>query len=223
MDILSLFPSYFDSPFGVSMLQRAQKGGKLQIRQTDIRKFGEGKHKKVDDRPFGGGPGMVLLPGPVVQAIRSVRREGSHVIYLSPQGTPLTAKKCQELANFPHLILLCGHYEGVDERAIESEVTEEISIGDFVLTSGCPAALVLVDAVSRFIPGVIGHPEAVWQDSFMGEEELFDAPLYTGPPVFEGREVPIVLRQGDHQKIARWRLEKSKEKTLRVRPEKEKQ
>jgi len=152
-----------------------------------------------------------------VRAIRSVRKKDSRVIYLSPQGTPLTAAKCQELAKVDHLILLSGHYEGMDERVIQSEVDEEISIGDYVLTSGCPAIIVLVDAVSRFIPGVIGHPDAVWEDSF--QDGLFDAPHYTRPEVFEGMEVPPVLREGNHAKIRDWRQREALKKTTRVRPE----
>ena len=217
IDILSLFPAYFRGPFDVSMLMRARENGLLEIRHTDIRDFADGKHKKVDDRPLGGGPGMVMMPEPVVRAIRSVRKKDSRVIYLSPQGTPLTAAKCQELAKVDHLILLSGHYEGMDERVIQSEVDEEISIGDYVLTSGCPAIIVLVDAVSRFIPGVIGHPDAVWEDSF--QDGLFDAPHYTRPEVFEGMEVPPVLREGNHAKIRDWRQREALKKTTRVRPE----
>lgn len=216
-DILSLFPEYFSGPFDVSMVKRAKEMGALEIGLIDIRDFSESRHKKVDDRPFGGGPGMVLAPEPVAKAIRSVKSEKSHVVYLSPQGAVLNAKKCEELASKEHLIVLCGHYEGVDERVLEKEVDEEISIGDYVLTSGCAAAVVLVDAVIRFIPGVIGHPDAVMEDSF--QNGLFDAPHYTRPEEFEGMGVPEVLREGNHAKIRQWRLEKALEKTRRVRPE----
>ena len=153
IDILSLFPEYFRGPFDVSMLIRARDKGLIEIRHTDIRDFAENKHQRVDDRPFGGGPGMVMKPDPVVRAIRSVRKPGSRVVFLTPQGMTLSAAKCEELARHEHLILLCGHYEGIDERAIQMGVDEEISIGDYVLTNGCAAAIVLVDAVSRFIPG----------------------------------------------------------------------
>jgi tRNA (guanine37-N1)-methyltransferase len=217
IDILSLFPEYFRGPFDVSMLKRAQEFGHLSLRHTDIRDFAENKHRRVDDRPFGGGPGMLLCPGPVVSAIRSVKTPKSRTIYLSPQGEKLTAAKAQQLARHEHLILLCGHYEGVDERAIEAEVDEEISIGDYVLTNGCIAAIVLIDAVARFIPGVIGHPNAVWEDSF--QNGLFDAPQYTRPEVFEGKEVPAVLREGNHAKIAEWRKREARKKTHRVRPD----
>jgi tRNA (guanine37-N1)-methyltransferase len=212
--ILSLFPDYFLGPFNVSMIKRAKEAGLIEIEFVDIRDFADNKHRRVDDRPFGGGPGMVLSPVPVIAAIKSVQREGSHVIYLSPQGAPLKAAKCEQLAkDYQHLILLCGHYEGVDERVIEQEIDEEISIGDYVLTSGCPAAIVLVDAVSRFIPKVVGHPDAVAQDSF--QNGVFDAPHYTGPR--DG--VPEVLLEGNHAKIAEWRREMALKKTSRVRPD----
>ena len=216
IDILSLFPSYFKGPFDVSMIMRAKDNGLLTIRQTDIRDFADNR-RRVDDRPFGGGPGMVIRPEPVTKAIRSVKRPGSHVIYMTPQGSLLTAAKCQELASKEHLVVLCGHYEGIDERAIELEVNEEISIGDYVLTNGCVAAIVLIDAVSRFIPGVVGHPDAVREDSF--EEGIFDAPHYTRPEIFEGLEVPSVLRNGNHAEIRKWRREKAMYKTSRVRPD----
>jgi tRNA (guanine37-N1)-methyltransferase len=216
-DILSLFPDYFKGPFDVSMIKRARDSGLIEIGLIDIRAFAEGRHQQVDDRPYGGGPGMVLMPDPVTKAIRSVRKKRSRVIYLSPQGEPLTARKCEKLASEEHLILLCGHYEGVDQRALDLEVDEEISIGDFVVTSGAPAAIVLVDAVSRFIPGVIGNEEAARQDSF--ENGLFDAPVYTRPPVFEELEVPLVLRQGHHAEIERWRKDVAYRKTKHVRPD----
>lgn len=216
-DILSLFPDYFKGPFDVSMIKRAKENGLLEINLVNIRDFAEGRHQQVDDRPYGGGPGMVLMPEPVAGAIRSVKNERSHVIYLTPQGKPLTAKRCAELAEMPHLVILCGHYEGVDERVVKSEVDEEISIGDYVLTSGAPAAIVLVDSVSRFIPGVIGNEEAPRQDSF--ENGIFDAPVFTRPPIFEEQEVPSVLCQGNHAKIDAWRMSQAKEKTKKVRPE----
>lgn len=216
-DILSLFPEYFTSPFDASILKKARESGLLEICLTDIRDFAEGKHKKVDDRPYGGGPGMVLMPKPLSEAIRSVKNDDSHVIYLSPQGKPLTAAICQRLAQKKHLVLVCGHYEGIDERVIENEIDEEISIGDYVLTNGCIAAIALVDAVSRFIPGVLGHEEAAYQDSF--QESRLDAPHYTRPPEFEGRSVPAVLISGNHEEIRKWRQEKAIEKTMRVRPD----
>lgn len=217
IDILSLFPDYFTSPLEQSILKRALSRGLVCVRTHNIRDFCEDRHKMADDKPFGGGPGMVMKPEPIARAIRSLRKEGSRVIYLSPQGTPLTAKKSHTLAKESHIILLCGHYEGIDERIIEHFVDEEISIGDFVLTSGCPAALALIDAVVRLIPGVVGDEESTKQDSF--EKGIFDHPHYTQPREFEGYCVPPVLLEGHHGKITAWRREKALEKTQKMRPD----
>lgn len=217
IEILSLFPEYFTGPFDESILKRAREKGLLNINHVQIRDFALDKHRKVDDRPYGGGPGMVLKPGPAVSAIRHVRRPDSHVVYLSPQGEILTAEKCRSLSQKSHLILLCGHYEGVDERVLELEVDEEVSIGDYVLTNGALAAIVLIDALVRFIPGVLGHPEAADEDSF--ERGLLDCPHYTRPELFEGKRVPEVLLNGNHQQISEWRKEQALEKTRRTRPD----
>lgn len=217
IDILSLFPEYFESPFKTSMIKRAIEKGLLNIRLTNIRDFGEGRHHKVDDRPYGGGPGMVLMPGPVSQATRSVKKQNSHVVYLSPQGKLFDAKIASRLATLPHLVLICGHYEGLDERVIEREIDEEISIGDYVLTNGCLAAIVLVDATMRFIPGALGHEEATRYESF--QQGILEGPSYTRPEIFEGVEVPEVLKRGHHADIEKWRMQKGLEKTERVRPE----
>lgn len=216
IEVLSLFPEYMESPLQQSMLARAIGKGLISVEQVNIRDFAEGRHSQVDDRPFGGGPGMVMMAEPVVKAIRAKRRPKSRVVYLSPQGERLTAARCAQLAQEEHLILLCGHYEGIDERALQ-EIDEELSIGDFVLTSGLPAALCLIDALARFVPGVLGHEEAAHQDSF--EDGLLDCPHYTRPAIFEGRGVPQVLLNGNHAEIERWRLEQRIEKTRRVRPE----
>ncbi len=215
--ILSLFPAYFHSPFDQSLIKKAREKGILDIRLVDIREFSKERHKKVDDTPYGGGPGMVLGPEAVCAAIRQVKKEGSKVIYLSPQGERLNHALCEELSKEKELILLSGHYEGIDERVLEKEVDREISIGDYVLTSGCPAIIVLVDAVCRFIEGVIKDPMSAQQDSF--QDGLFDAPQYTRPRVFEGMEVPAILLEGDHAKIEKWRTEKKLEKTARIRPD----
>lgn len=217
IDILSLFPEYFKGPFDESIIGQARKRGLIDINLVNIRDFAEGRHQRVDERPYGGGPGMVLMPGPVVDAVRSVQRETSHVIYLSPQGKVLTAKKARELAQHNHIVLLCGHYEGVDERALDTVVDEEISIGDYVLTNGCLAAIVLVDTMVRFVPGVLGHESAADEDSF--EKGILDCPHYTRPEVFEGQGVPEVLLSGNHKKIAEWRKEKALEKTQKMRPD----
>ena len=217
-DIISLFPEYFVGPFAVSMLKRAREKGLIEINLVNLRDFGEGAYRQVDDRVYGGGPGMVLMAEPILKAVRSLEAPNARVVYLSPQGQPLTAKRAQKLArDTSHLVLLCGHYEGIDERVIEAVVDEEISIGDYVLTSGAPAAIVVVDVVARFIPGVIGHEEASEQDSFA--QGIFDAPLYTRPVEVEGRKVPDVLRCGHHAKIAEWRRGQAEAKTRRVRPD----
>jgi tRNA (guanine37-N1)-methyltransferase len=219
-DILSLFPGYFKGPLDESIIKQALKKGILDIHLVDIRHFADNKGCKVDDRPFGGGPGMVMMAEPVAKAIKSVKTEHSRVIYLSPQGAQLNAAKARALAQYDHLILLCGHYEGIDERIIESQVHEEISIGDYVLTNGCLPAIVLLDAVIRFVPGILGHAQASEQDSFEeGAGGGLDCPHYTQPRVWEGKEVPSVLLSGHHQEIANWRRSKGLEKTKKMRPD----
>lgn len=217
IDILSLFPNYFRGPFDESIIGQARKKGILDIRLTNIRDFATDKHHRVDERPYGGGPGMVMMPQPATAAIRAVKSERSRVIYLSPQGPLLTAQRARELAKEEHLVLLCGHYEGVDQRVLDTEVDEEISIGDYVLTNGCLASIVLLDAIVRFIPGVLGHEFAADEDSF--EKGILDCPHYTRPEVFEGMTVPQVLLSGNHADIAAWRHEQALEKTRRSRPD----
>lgn len=215
IDVLSLFPEYFRGPLDESIIMRARTKGLIDIKLVNIRDFSTDRYKKVDDRPFGGGPGMVMLMEPIEKAICEYKDNAAKVIYLSPQGAPLTAKKSKELAKEKHLILLCGHYEGVDERVIETYVDEEISIGDYVLTNGCLAACVLIDSVSRFIPGVIGDEEASIQDSF--EKGLLDWPAYTRPEEYKGKKVPEVLLSGNHQEIEAWRMKKALQKTKKNR------
>ncbi|MFY7843211.1 MAG: tRNA (guanosine(37)-N1)-methyltransferase TrmD [Rhabdochlamydiaceae bacterium] len=217
IDVLSLFPEYFTSPLEVSMIKRAIDKQLLDINLVDIRSYANDKHRRVDDRPFGGGPGMVLKPEPVSRAIRDCRKSDSKVIYLSPQGRLLKARDCAELAKLSHLILVCGHYEGLDERVIEKDIDEEISIGDYVLTNGCLAALVVIDSVMRFISGVLGHEEGAQKDSF--QNGLFDSPHYTKPVDFEGMVVPEVLRNGNHAEIQMWRDGQALNKTKKVRPD----
>lgn len=204
IDILSLFPEYFEGPFNVSILKRAQEKGLIHIDLINIRDFGEGRWKKVDDRPYGGGPGMVLMPGPVTKAVRSVKKENTHVIYLSPQGKLLDVKNCQRLATYPHLVCVCGHYEGIDQRVIEAQVDEEISIGNYILTNGCLASIVLVDAVVRFIPGVLGNEDSLLDESFQ-EDGVCEGPCYTRPEIFEGKCVPKILLSGNHAEARKWK------------------
>lgn len=217
IDILSLFPGYFQGPFDESIVRRAKDAKLVDIQLTNMRDFSLDKHSRVDDTPYGGGPGMVLKSPVVADAINSVKKTDSKVIFLSPQGKTLTAQKCRELAQQSHLILLCGHYEGIDERALKQYVDEEISIGDYVLTNGCLAAIVLVDAVIRFVPGVLGKQESNIEDSF--ERYLFDSPHFTKPVEFERIKVPEVLLQGNHKAICTWRHGKSVEKTRHTRPD----
>lgn len=217
IDIVSLFPEFFNGPFDVSILKRAKEKNLMNIRQIDIRDFSKDKHKKVDDRPFGGGPGMVLTCQPLVDSIRSVKKDNSHVIYLSPQGQSLKANVCERLAKKEHLILVCGHYEGIDQRVIDKEIDEEISIGDYILTNGCIAAVVLVDAVCRFIPEVLGNPDAAFFDTF--SNDMFEGPQYTRPEVFEDLKVPDVFRSGNHAEIDKERKEKALLKMKKIRPD----
>jgi|GEM_PF-203137 len=217
IEIISLFPGYFKGPFDESIIRRAREKKLLNIRHTNLRDFCTDKHKRVDDRPFGGGPGMVLKPEPMVRAIQSVKRPASYVVHLSPQGKTLDHETSRRLSKKEHIILLCGHYEGVDERILQ-EVDEEISIGDFVLTNGALAAIVCVDAVCRFVPGVLGDAQSSEQDSFSGG--ILDSAHYTRPAVCElTGAVPEVLLSGNHEDVARWRKQQSLTKTQQVRPD----
>ena len=214
ISIISLFPEYFTSPLNTSMLKRALDNKVFEIEMIDLRGFGKGIHKIVDDRPFGGGPGMVLKVGPLVDAIESIKTDDSYVIYLSPQGEKLTAKKCESFAKMKkHLILISGHYEGIDQRVIDLLVDEEVSIGDYILTSGMIPALALVDATVRFLDGGLGNKESAKSDSFQGKG--LKGPQYTRPAVYREKSVPDVLLSGDHEKISSWRKEQGKKITLK--------
>ena len=219
VNILTIFPEMFDSFFSSSILGRAGEQGLIDIRTTDIRPYSKSKHHNTDDYPFGGGAGMVMMAQPILDAMSAVMAEypSARRIYLGPRGKKLTTSLARELAQEKALILLCGHYEGVDQRALDSCVDEEISIGDYILTGGEPAAMVLVDCVARFIPGVLGSAESPEEESF--SDGLLEYPQYTRPREFEGMVVPDVLLSGDHAKIAKWRREKSLEITLRNRPD----
>lgn len=220
IDILCLYPEFFNGPLDQSIIKQARKKGILDIDVVNIRDFAEDKHQRVDDRTYGGGPGMVLMAPPLARAIKSVKNPETHVVYLSPQGKKLTAAKCRELAERPHLLFLCGHYEGVDQRVLDLFVDEEISIGDYVLTDGCAAALVVMQGVIRFVPGVIGNADAANEDSFeVGKNGILDHPHYTRPEYFEGLRVPEVLLSGNHEKIAQWRYQVALENTKRMRPD----
>jgi tRNA (guanine37-N1)-methyltransferase len=217
---ITLFPGMLEPVLGQSMLKRAADKGLLSAEVVNLRQFAGGRHQIADDSPYGGGPGMVLKPEPIFDAVESVmRREGAvRLVLTSPQGRPLSPDMARDLAAESRpLLFLCGHYEGIDERVLEGLAPEEISIGDYVLTGGELASLVIVDAAIRWIPGVLGDPDGASQDSF--SETLFDHPHYTRPAAFRGMEVPSVLRSGDHQAIARWRRQQALERTRRQRPE----
>ncbi|MGE5620411.1 MAG: tRNA (guanosine(37)-N1)-methyltransferase TrmD [Sphingomonadaceae bacterium] len=217
IDIITLFPGMFRGPFDESIVARAAERGLLQIRVHNLRDFATGRHKVVDDYPFGGGPGMVMKPEPIFAAVESLRREEARVILMSPQGRPFRQAIAQELAKLPHLVLLCGHYEGVDERVREHLVDDELSIGDYVLTGGELAAMVVCDAIVRLLPGVLGAGESTLEESFSGR--LLEYPHYTRPAQFREWAVPEVLLSGDHARVERWRREQSLLRTLRRRPE----
>ena len=222
--ILTLFPEMIMEATSHSILGRAIRSGAISVNPVNIRDFAINKHGQVDDAPYGGGAGMVMMAPPVYDAYCYVAGQletpkNCPVIYLSPQGKVLTQAKAQELSTYKEVILLCGHYEGLDERVIEEIVTEEISIGDYVLTGGEPAALVLMDAVSRLVPGVLGKPESHQDESFSGETPLLEYPQYTRPPEFMGRKVPDVLLSGHHGKIEEWRHEQSVARTAAKRPD----
>lgn len=218
IDLLTLFPEFFQSPLDQSMLRRAQTLGKVEFRVINLRDFTADRHQVTDDRPFGGGPGMVMKPEPLVAAIRGVRQEApdTKVILLSPAGRLLDQETALELAKNPGLLLVCGHYEGVDER-VRGFIDDEISIGDYVLTGGEIPALVVVDAVTRLIPEVLGNEAATAEESF--QTGVLEYPHYTRPREFEGHQVPEVLLSGDHARIARWRREQALRRTRALRPE----
>ncbi len=217
IDVVTIFPGMFAGPLDDSVIGRARDRGILEIAIHDLREYTTDRHRTTDDRPFGGGPGMVMMPGPIFAAVEDLRKETTRVILMTPQGRKLDQRLARELAAEEHLLILCGHYEGVDERVREALVTDEISIGDYVLTSGVLPAMVLIDVVGRLVPGVVGHPEATQQDSF--EEGLLDYPQYTRPAVFRGMKVPEILLSGNHPEIARWRKAEAYRRTRRRRPD----
>ncbi len=217
--ILTIFPEMFESVLNSSILGRAREQGLIEVECVDIRPFSDRKHKNTDDYPFGGGAGMVMLAQPIMDAMKHVTGENfsGRRIYMGPRGTTLTTAKARELAKEEHLVLLCGHYEGVDQRALDTCIDEEISIGDYILTGGELAAMVLTDCVSRFIPGVLGSGESAEEESF--SDGLLEYPQYTRPRELCGMEVPEVLLSGDHAKIKAWRRQESLRATKRFRPD----
>ncbi|MFR6022390.1 MAG: tRNA (guanosine(37)-N1)-methyltransferase TrmD [Clostridia bacterium] len=214
-DVLTLFPEMFE-PLNKSIIGRAKEKGLININLINIRDFSKNKHKKVDDTPYGGGAGMVMMPDVVYDAYKSLNSKDAKVIYMSPQGQKLNQKKVVELSKEKHIILLCGHYEGIDQRVIDEIVDEEISIGDYVLTGGELPAMIVIDSVSRYIEGVL-KDDSTKEESF--SEGLLEYPQYTRPEVFNGKQVPEVLLSGHHENIDKWRREQSLINTKKKRPD----
>lgn len=220
IDVLTLFPEMLRSPLEHSILHRAQEGGLLRVRAIDIRPFSTDRHRQVDDAPYGGGPGMVMKPEPLFAAVEALAAEApppDRVVLFTPLGRRFTQQVAEELAREQRLVLLCGRYEGIDERVHRHLVTDELSIGDYVLTGGELAALVVIDAVARLVPGVLGKEESSSSETF--EEHLLEYPHYTRPAEFRGWRVPDVLLSGDHGAVERWRREQALWRTLRHRPD----
>lgn len=214
-DVLTLFPEMFES-LKTSVIGKAVEKKLIDINLINIRDFSEDKHKKVDDTPYGGGAGMVMKPDVVYKAYQSVKAQNTKVIYMSPQGKTLNQQMVENLSKESHLIILCGHYEGIDQRVLDKIVDEEISIGDYVLTGGEIPAMVLIDSVSRYVEGVLKQ-DSIQEESFLNG--LLEYPQYTRPEIFEGEPVPEILLSGHHEKIERWRKEKSIEITKKKRPD----
>lgn len=221
IDVLTIFPDSFAAVLNESILKRARNSGKVKIRINNIRDFTIDKHRKVDDRPFGGGPGMVMNAQPIFSGVEALSRKPKaesrkrRIILLSPQGRTLNQANAARLSKYKHIILICGHYEGVDERVRQSLVDEEISIGDYVLTGGELPAMVLIDSIVRLLPGVLGRSESLKEESF--QDGLLEYPQYTRPAVFKGMKVPEVLTSGNHKLISKWRKAKALESTKRKR------
>ena len=213
ISIITLFPEVFEPILNSSILKRAQKKGKVKFELINLRNFGEGKHQVVDDRPYGGGAGMLFRADILAKALPKT----GHVILTSASGKPYKQKGAQRLSKLNHLIIVCGHYEGVDQRFVDKHVDEEISIGDYVLTGGEIPAMIIIDSIVRLIPGVLKKPEAVENESF--STNLLEYPHYTRPEKWEGKKVPKVLLSGNHAEIEKWRKEQSVEKTKKIRPD----
>ncbi|MDR1160443.1 MAG: tRNA (guanosine(37)-N1)-methyltransferase TrmD [Syntrophomonadaceae bacterium] len=216
IQVFTLFPEMFDGPVNASIIKRAREKGIIDLELINIRDFADNHYSQTDDYPYGGGAGMVLKADIVIPALAFLKTSDSYVVYMSPQGKPFNQKKAAALAAKPHLMILCGHYEGIDERIL-TQVDEEISIGDYILTGGEIPALVIIDAVSRLLPGVLGREESLHEESF--SHDMLGYPQYTRPSVFQDLEVPPLLLSGNHEHIRLWRKKQSLLKTLLKRPE----
>jgi len=221
--VITLFPALLEAYLATSVMGRAVVGGLVQVDLVDLRTYGEGPHRQVDDRPFGGGPGMVLMAEPVIRAVEDAREgheEGVRTLVLSPQGRAFDQGMARELAGHePGFVLVCGRYEGIDERALEVLEPEEVSLGDFVLSGGEVAAMAVLDATARLVPGVLGHDQSAEEDSFSAADGILDHPHYTRPASVRGLGVPEILRGGDHAAVARWRREQAVSRTQTRRPD----
>ncbi|MEY2487669.1 MAG: tRNA (guanine37-N1)-methyltransferase [Verrucomicrobiota bacterium] len=217
IDIVTLFPEICRAPLNASMMKRAQENKIVDLKIHNLRDWTTDKHHVVDDAPFGGGPGMVMKPEPIFAAMESLAAGDSFVILMTPQGKPLSQSLAQNLSEKKHLIIVCGHYEGIDHRVVEQLVDLEVSVGDYVLTNGAIAAAVLVDATVRLLPGVLGHEQSASDDSF--NTGLLEAPQYTRPADFRGAKVPEVLLSGNHAEIMNWRKEQALKRTTENRPD----
>ncbi|MFW5871118.1 MAG: tRNA (guanosine(37)-N1)-methyltransferase TrmD [Verrucomicrobiota bacterium] len=217
IDVVTIFPEMLDGFLSESILGRARKKGLVEIRTINLRNFTEDAHRTTDDRPYGGGPGMVMKPEPIFRAVESVADSDSRVVLMTPQGERLTQKHAAGLSKEKHLIFVCGHYEGVDERVREHLADLELSIGDYVLTNGVLAGAVVIDAVVRLVPGALGCGDSAESESF--SEGMLEYPQFTRPPEFRGRRVPEVLLSGNHKEIAGWRADQAKKRTIERRPD----
>ena len=217
IDVLTIYPGMFPGPLDESIVKRAQESGKLQLRFIDLRDYTHDRHRTVDDRPFGGGPGMLMKPEPLFEAIENLRESNTRVILTSPAGRQFKQEIAKQMSNEEHLILVCGSFEGFDERVREHLANDEISIGDYVLTNGALPAMVIIDAITRLLPGVLGDDESSQDESF--SEGLLEYPQYTRPAEFKGMKVPEVLLSGNHAAIEQWRQEQAKLRTEQRRPD----
>lgn len=215
ISVITIFPEYFDSPLRLGITGRAIERGLVDVDAIDLRTWGRGAHRQVDDSPFGGGPGMVLMPEPLAEALDTV--EGAHRVLLTPGGAPLEQDHLDRWARMDHIALVCGRYEGVDERIAEHMIDEEVSLGDYVIAGGEAAALVIIEGVVRLVPEVVGNAESIERESF--REGMIEEPHYTRPAVFRGWEVPEVLRSGDHGRIEEWRRQQREQRTAARRPD----
>jgi len=217
IDVLTLFPAMFAGPLDESIIKRAREAGRLELTLHNLRDYAHDRHKTVDDRPFGGGPGMLLKPEPLFEAVESLSHQNTRVVLVSPAGRRFDQAVAHELAGFEHLLMVCGHYEGFDERVRERLADDDLSIGDYVLTNGALPVMVIIDAVTRLLPGVLGDEDSAREDSF--SQGLLEYPQYTRPAEFRGMKVPEVLLSGNHAEIARWRAEQARRRTKERRPD----